>query len=82
MHRKRLPAKIVLGVYICRCGGNISDVVDVEHIAAAAQKMPGVATAKVDMFMCSDPGQQLIAEDIAEHGINRVVVGSCICLLA
>ncbi len=66
-----------VGVYICRCGGNISDVVDVERIAAAAQKMPGVATAKVHMFMCSDPGQQLIAEDIAEHGINRVVVGSC-----
>jgi heterodisulfide reductase subunit A len=66
-----------VGVYICRCGGNISDVVDVERIAAAAQQMPGVATAKIHTFMCSDPGQQMIAEDIAEHGINRVVVGSC-----
>jgi heterodisulfide reductase subunit A2 len=66
-----------VGVYICRCGGNISDVVDVESVAAAAQQMPGVAMAKVHTFMCSDPGQQMISEDIAEHGVNRVVVASC-----
>lgn len=66
-----------VGVYICRCGGNISDVVDVERVAAAAQQIPGVAMAKIHHFMCSDPGQQMISEDIAAHGVNRVVVASC-----
>jgi heterodisulfide reductase subunit A len=27
--------------------------------------------------MCSDPGQDLIKQDIKEHGLNRVVVASC-----
>jgi heterodisulfide reductase subunit A len=29
------------------------------------------------MFMCSDPGQKLITDDIREQGVNRVVVGAC-----
>jgi heterodisulfide reductase subunit A len=66
-----------VGVYICRCGGNISDVVHVERVAEAARRLPGVATAQVHTFMCSDPGQQLIAEDIGKQGVNRVVVASC-----
>ena len=28
-------------------------------------------------YMCSDPGQLLIKEDIKEEGVNRVVVASC-----
>jgi heterodisulfide reductase subunit A len=31
--------------------------------------------------MCSDPGQDLIKQDIAEHGLNRVVVASCTPLM-
>jgi heterodisulfide reductase subunit A len=37
----------------------------------------GVVTSKVSMFTCSDPGQTLIAENIIEHKLNRVVVASC-----
>lgn len=66
-----------VGVYVCHCGGNISDVVDVEAVAKAAGELPNVVTAKTNMFMCSDPGQQVIADDIAELGVNRVVVASC-----
>jgi heterodisulfide reductase subunit A len=66
-----------IGVYICHCGGNISDHVDVEKVAEAARKIPGVTVAHTNMFMCSDPGQELIQEDIKQNGINRVVVASC-----
>ena len=66
-----------VGVYVCRCGGNISDVIDVERVADAAGQIPGVATSCVHTFMCSDPGQQEIQKDIAEQGLNRVVVASC-----
>ena len=38
--------------------------------------MPGVVVAQTNMFMCSDPGQELIHEDL-KRGINRVVVASC-----
>jgi heterodisulfide reductase subunit A2 len=66
-----------IGVYICHCGGNISDHVDVERVAAAVRHIPGVEVCQTNMFMCSDPGQELIQEDIRKKGINRVVVASC-----
>ena len=39
--------------------------------------IPGVAVARTNMFMCSDPGQELIMEDIKNGVVNRVVVASC-----
>jgi heterodisulfide reductase subunit A len=69
--------KLRIGVYICRCGGNISDVVDVERVAETVRLIPGVATAKVHTFVCSDPGQQTISNDILEENLDRVVVASC-----
>ena len=66
-----------VGVYVCHCGGNISNTVDVEKVAAASLEMPGVAFARRNMFMCSDPGQDLIIEDIKNNRVNRVVVAAC-----
>ena len=66
-----------VGVYICHCGGNISDHVDVAKVAEEVQKITGVLVAHTNMFMCSDPGQELIQKDIQEGRINRVVVASC-----
>jgi heterodisulfide reductase subunit A len=72
-----LPPDVRVGVYICRCGGNISDVVDVERVAEVVGLIPGVVTAKVNTFCCSDPGQQSITSDILEQNLDRVVVASC-----
>jgi heterodisulfide reductase subunit A len=66
-----------VGVYICHCGGNISDHVDVQQLAENVKDLPGVVVTHTNMFMCSDPGQELIQEDIKSGKINRVVVASC-----
>ena len=66
-----------VGVYVCHCGGNISNTVDVEKVVTAASKMQGVTVAKRNMFMCSDPGQDLIIDDLKEGKIDRVVVAAC-----
>jgi heterodisulfide reductase subunit A len=68
---------IRVGVYVCHCGGNISDVVNTAEVAEAMKKNPHVKVAKDFVFMCSDPGQKLIIDDILENGINRVVVSAC-----
>jgi heterodisulfide reductase subunit A len=39
--------------------------------------LPGVVISKNYKYMCSDPGQELIANDIREHKLNRVVVAAC-----
>jgi heterodisulfide reductase subunit A len=69
--------EVKIGVYICHCGGNISDHVDVETVRQRAEEVPGVVVARRNEFMCSDPGQDMIAEDLKNGAINRVVVASC-----
>ncbi len=66
-----------IGVYLCHCGGNISDQVAVEKVRERAEKIPGVAVVRTNPFMCSDPGQELIAEDLKTGTVERVVVASC-----
>lgn len=69
--------EIRVGVYVCHCGGNISDVVDTKEVVEAVKKNPNVKIAKDFVFMCSDPGQKLIIDDIIENKINRIVVSAC-----
>jgi heterodisulfide reductase subunit A len=70
-------AVLRIGVYVCHCGTNIGGVVDVEHVAQVALNLPNVVVARHYAYMCSDPGQSLIKEDIRNLELNRVVVASC-----
>ncbi len=69
--------KVRIGVYVCHCGLNIAGVIDVKEVASFAQGLPSVVIARGYMYMCSDPGQNMIQEDIKQLGLNRVVVAAC-----
>ncbi|MGD0582696.1 MAG: CoB--CoM heterodisulfide reductase iron-sulfur subunit A family protein [Bacteroidales bacterium] len=66
-----------IGVYICCCGTNIAKAVDVEAVAGFASNLPNVVLAKSYKYMCSNPGQEMITQDIKEHKLDRVVVAAC-----
>ncbi len=66
-----------IGVYVCHCGVNISKTVDIDAVVEFASRMPNVKVVRDYAYMCSDPGQLLIREDIEKEGLNRVVVASC-----
>jgi heterodisulfide reductase subunit A len=66
-----------IGVYVCYCGGNISQVIECERVAKVLERQPNVVAARTDMSLCSDSGQSMIEKDIKELGINRVVIGAC-----
>jgi heterodisulfide reductase subunit A len=66
-----------IGVYICHCGGNISDHVDVQRVVDAVSGEADVVVARDAMFTCSDATQQEIAADIAEQHLDGMVVASC-----
>ena len=74
---KALDEDVRIGVYICQCGLNIAGAVDCEAVAEWAKGLEGVTVSRAYSYMCSDPGQQLVKEDIREQGLNRVVVASC-----
>jgi heterodisulfide reductase subunit A len=69
--------QVRIGVYICHCGVNISATVNVASVRDFIAKQPNVVIARDYKFMCSDPGQNLIKDDIKNLGVNRVVVAAC-----
>ncbi len=66
-----------IGVYVCWCGTNIAKMVDVEAVAEEIGQIPNVIVSKNYKYMCSDPGQEIIINDIKENNLNRVVVSAC-----
>lgn len=66
-----------VGVYICHCGVNIAAKVNIADAIEFARGLPEVAMAREYKFFCSDPGQDLIKQDIRDGTVNRVVVASC-----
>jgi heterodisulfide reductase subunit A len=66
-----------VGVYVCDCGTNIAGTVDAPSVAEFAKTLPGVVVAREYKYVCSEPGQQLIQQDIKEQKLDRVVVASC-----
>ncbi len=66
-----------IGVFICHCGLNIARTVDCPRVASESAKLENVAHARDLHYACSEPGQQSIREDIAELGLDRVVIASC-----
>jgi len=66
-----------IGVYICMCGSNIAKIVDVEVLAKFVAGLPNVALVKTYKYMCSNPGQEMIVQDIRENHLDRIVVAAC-----
>jgi len=71
---KKMPR---IGIFVCECGGNIGDVVDVKAVVEAVKNWEGVVTAKYHKYLCSKPAQEMILEAIKKENLDRVVVASC-----
>ena len=66
-----------IGVFVCWCGSNIAGTVDVQAVSDALQNEPGVVFSTNYQYMCSQAGQDIIKNAIAEHKLTGIVVCSC-----
>jgi len=66
-----------IGIFVCECGGNIGDVIDVKAVVDAVKDWEGVVVAKYHKYLCSKPAQELILEAVNKESLDRVVVASC-----
>jgi heterodisulfide reductase subunit A len=66
-----------VGVYVCHCGENIKGGLNIQELVEFAKTLPDVTVVRDYFFMCSDPGQELIKNDIKEGLVDRVVVAAC-----
>jgi heterodisulfide reductase subunit A len=82
-HKEYPPEKDVagqeprIGVFVCHCGKNIGGYADVPSVVEYAKTLPNVVYADDNLYTCSTDTQKQMAEVIAEHDLNRVVVASC-----
>lgn len=66
-----------VGVFICDCGENIGNTVNIDTLVEHAQKLPHVAVAMASGHGCSRESMERIKNTIVEEGLNRVVIGGC-----
>lgn len=66
-----------IGVFVCHCGINIAQNVDVKELTEYASHLNGVVVAKEYKYMCSDVGATLIKDTIKEFKLDGVVIASC-----
>jgi len=66
-----------IGIFVCECGGNIGDVVDIKAVVEAVKRWDGVVVARHQTYLCSKPAQEMIIEATKKHGLDRIVVAGC-----
>ena len=66
-----------IGVFVCWCGRNIAGTVDVQQVSEALKSEPGVVFSTNYQYMCSQAGQNIIKDAIAEHKLTGLVICSC-----
>jgi heterodisulfide reductase subunit A2 len=66
-----------IGCYICHCGGNISDHVNVKEVAETLAGEAEVEVTRTHLFACSDASQQEMIDEIKEKKLDGLVIASC-----
>jgi len=66
-----------VGVFICRCGEEIAEALDLDVIAGYVRGLKEVAQVEELPYSCTPEGLEEIKRSIREVGLNRVVVAGC-----
>lgn len=69
--------QVRVGVYICRCGTNISENIDIDELLQSSSRLENVAYVKDQPLLCSEDGKNFLAADVAREKPDRVVVVAC-----
>ena len=68
---------IKIGVYICECGPNIAEKVDIDKVIKAVSSVDNVAVVEKYKLLCSGDGKKYLEEQIKKHGLTHLVVAAC-----
>jgi heterodisulfide reductase subunit A len=69
--------KLRIGVYICECGPNIKDAMDINELIEFIQGFENVVLTKPFHLLCSEDGRTLIEKDIKEYQLTNIVLAAC-----
>ena len=62
-----------VGVFLCECGGNISDIINLDEVRASLN------VEFIGQFenLCSLNGRKIIRDAIFEHDLDMIVIAAC-----
>jgi len=66
-----------IGVYLCECGPNIAENVDIDRMLEAVSSIEDVEVAEKHRLLCSEDGKEFLRQSIKEHNLTHVVVAAC-----
>ena len=66
-----------IGIYVCECGTNIADKVDIGKVLAVVSRLKDVEVAERYKLLCSGDGQKYLKQSIEEHDLTHMVVAAC-----
>ncbi len=66
-----------VAVYICECGNNIKDCLDVEELKNYSTKLDNVFSVKAIPFLCSKDECEKLISDIKRNEFDRLVFAGC-----
>lgn len=66
-----------IGVYVCECGTNIADGVDMDAIIDALSSHRDVEVVEKGRLLCSGDGTKSLTQSIQDHGLTHLVVAAC-----
>jgi coenzyme F420-reducing hydrogenase delta subunit/ferredoxin len=70
-----------IGVFLCRCGGEIERVVDLSRVAARVMStaLPGLVYVDQVEFACHPEGNQAIRSAMTANDLDGAVLAACSC---
>ncbi len=70
-----------IGVYVCECGPNIADKVDIKkilaEISALSEPPEKIIIAKKHKLLCSKEGQDYLVDEITKNEFSHLVIAAC-----
>ena len=66
-----------VGVFLCTCGGKISDKVDLKALEKILADDGIAGHVDIMPYPCQGPGLDLLKERVSKKGLNRIVVAGC-----
>lgn len=66
-----------IGVYVCECGPNIAEGIDIDRVLNAVSSLEGVVIADRHKLLCSGGGKEFLKERIKEEGLTHLVLAAC-----
>ncbi|MBN2619543.1 CoB--CoM heterodisulfide reductase iron-sulfur subunit A family protein [candidate division WOR-3 bacterium] len=66
-----------IGLFLCECGPNIAEAIDLDHIAQAIEKDAAVSKIERHKLLCSEEGKKFLATSLAANKFDRIVIAAC-----